>query len=182
MEAVIPFPRIYAEDATPPARSSANYDNEQQKAEMEDRHTDLVIFQEAGHPVQVRLDAQGDTVRLSQRQMADVFETTPENVLMHLKNIFRDEELDEPATTKEFLAVQIEGKRQVRRNIRHYNLDAIISVGYRVSSKRAVLFHQWATRTLREHDLDGQASLSSQRRSAWRLPRSGIWHHAEVDL
>ena len=96
---------------------------------MEDTQADLVIFQEAGQPVQVRLDAGRDTVWLSQRQMGVLFDTTPENVLMHLKNIFQDGELPEQATTKDFLGVQTEGKRQVQRNLKHYNLDAIISVG-----------------------------------------------------
>lgn len=67
---------------------------------------------------------------LTQRQMSELFETTPENVVMHLKNVFTDGELDEAATAKDFLVVQTEGKRKVRRNIKHYNLDAIISVGY----------------------------------------------------
>ena len=106
----------------------------------EDAQAHLVIFQEAGRPVEVRLDAQRDAVWLTQRQMSALFETTPENVLMHLKNIFQDGELLEQATAKDFLAVQTEGKRRVERNLKHYNLDAIISVGYRVSSKRAVLF------------------------------------------
>ncbi len=84
---------------------------------MEVNKTLLVIFQEVGQPVEVRLDVQQDTVWLSQRQMAELFETTPENVLMHLKNIFRDGELVEQATAKDFLAVRTEGARQVRRNI-----------------------------------------------------------------
>lgn len=132
---------------------------------MDDKSGHLVIFQEAGRPVEVRLDAVHDTVWLSQRQMAELFETTPENVLMHLKNIFREEELQEAATAKEFLAVQTEGKRQVQRNIRHYNLDAIISVGYRVSSRRAVLFRQWATGLLRDHLTQGY-TLNRQRLEA----------------
>ena len=103
--------------------------------------------------VDVRLDR--ETVWLTQRQMADVFETTPQNVLMHLQNVFADDELDEEATTKEFLLVRSEGGRQVRRRIRHYDLDAIISVGYRVNSRQAVRFRQWATRTLREHLVRG---------------------------
>lgn len=103
--------------------------------------------------VDVRLDH--DTVWLNQRQMAELFDTTPENVLMHLRNVFKDSELDEAATTKDFLAVQTEGARQVRRRIKHYNLDAIISVGYRVNSKRGVRFRQWATTTLREHLVRG---------------------------
>lgn len=103
--------------------------------------------------VDVRLDR--ETVWLTQRQMADVFDTTPQNVLMHLQNVFTDGELDEESTTKDFLLVRSEGGRQVRRRIRHYDLDAIISVGYRVNSRQAVRFRQWATRTLREHLVRG---------------------------
>ncbi|QEL65544.1 hypothetical protein OTERR_20680 [Oryzomicrobium terrae] len=132
---------------------------------MSDEQPQLVIFQEAGQPVEVHLDTGRDTVWLSQRQMAEVFDTTPENVLMHLKNIYRDGELDEQATAKDFLAVRREGTRQVRRTIKHYDLDAIISVGYRISSKRAVAFRQWATRTLREHLTRGY-TLNRQRLEA----------------
>ena len=87
--------------------------------------------------------------------MAEVFGTTPENVLMHLRNVFSSEELEREATTKDFLVVRAEGKRQVRRRIRHYNLDAITSVGYRVNSRQGVRFRQWATRILREHLVRG---------------------------
>jgi hypothetical protein len=110
--------------------------------------------------VDVRLDC--DTVWLTQRQMAELFETTPENVLMHLKNIFGDGELDEFATAKDFLVVRLEGKRNVRRRLKHYNLDAIISVGYRVSSRRGVRFRQWATQALRDHLVLGY-TIDSQR-------------------
>ena len=103
--------------------------------------------------VDVRLDR--ETVWLSQRQMAQVFDTTPENVLMHLRNIFAGGELEAEGTTKEFLAVRTEGRRRVRRRLKHYNLDAIISVGYRVNSRRGVRFRQWATRTLRDHLVRG---------------------------
>lgn len=120
----------------------------------------LVIFESSGQPVQVRLE--GESIWLTQRQMAEVFATTPENVLMHLKNIFRDGELEEAATTKDFLAVQTEGRRQVQRRLKHYNLDAIISVGYRVSSAKGTRFRQWATRVLREHLTQGY-SLDRQR-------------------
>ncbi len=103
--------------------------------------------------VDVRLDR--ETVWLTQRQMAQVFDTTPENVLMHLRNIFAGGEIEADATTKEFLAVRTEGRRRVRRHLKHYNLDAIISVGYRVNSRRGVRFRQWATRTLRDHLVRG---------------------------
>jgi prophage maintenance system killer protein len=97
--------------------------------------------------------------------MADVFETTPENVLMHLRNIFKEDELAEAATAKDFLAVRTEGKRQVQRRLKHYNLDAVISVGYRVNSKKAVAFRQWATSVLRQHLTQGY-SLNRQRLEA----------------
>ena len=113
--------------------------------------SEITIYEVDQHQIEVQLDTEQDTVWLSQRQMSELFETTPENILMHIKGIFRDEELVEEATTKDFLVVRQEGKRQVKRHIIHYNLDAIISVGYRVSSRRAVLFRQWATRILREH-------------------------------
>ena len=103
--------------------------------------------------VDVRLDR--ETVWLTQRQMADVFETSTDNVSLHLRNIFADGELEETATTEDFSVVRSEGGRQVRRRIRHYDLDAIISVGYRVNSRQAVRFRQWATHTLREHLVRG---------------------------
>ena len=99
--------------------------------------------------VDVRLDR--ETVWLTQRQMADVFETSTDNVSLHLRNVFADGELEETATTEDFSVVRSEGGRQLRRCIRHYDLDAVISVGYRVRSRQAVRFRQWATRTLREH-------------------------------
>ena len=129
---------------------------------METTQQDLVIFQDAGQPVEVRLDGGRDTVWLTQRQMADLFETTVDNVSLHLKNIFADGELDETATTEDSSVVRQEGNRQVTRQVKHYNLDTIISVGYRVSSKRAVLFRQWATRILREHLTQGY-TLNRQR-------------------
>lgn len=132
---------------------------------MDSEQPQLVIFQAAGQPVEVRLDAGRDTVWLSQRQMAEVFDTSTDNISLHLKNIYAAGELDEAATTEESSVVRPEGARQVRRKVRQYNLDAIISVGYRVSSKRAVAFRQWATRTLREHLTQGY-TLNRQRLEA----------------
>jgi prophage maintenance system killer protein len=116
---------------------------------------EVLVYEAADGSARVAVRLDRETVWLTQRQMGELFGTTPENVLMHLKNIFADGELDEPATTKDFLAVQTEGKRQVRRSLKHYNLDAIISVGYRVNSKRGVRFRQWATGVLREHLVRG---------------------------
>ena len=107
-------------------------------------------YQSKGDGVEVRV--QEGTIWLSQKNMGLLFETTPENVLMHLKNIFNDGELDENSTAKNFLAVATNGKTY---DIKHYNLDAIIAVGYRVNSKRATAFRQWATGVLRDFTLRG---------------------------
>lgn len=106
---------------------------------------------------QTRLDVRfvDETVWLTQALMGELFSTTPENVLMHLKNIFSEGELDQNATTKDFLVVRQEGTRQVKRSLKHYNLDAIISVGYRVQSHTATRFRQWATRQLRDFIVKG---------------------------
>lgn len=128
----------------------------------DETHAPLLIYENEHKSVEVRLDTSQETVWLTQRQMGEVFDTSPENVLMHLQNIYADEELPASATTKDFLVVRQEGKRRVRRELRYYNLEAIISVGYRVNSKRAVQFRQWVTRILREHLIKGW-TLSRQR-------------------
>jgi hypothetical protein len=121
-----------------------------------------LIYQTATGALEVQLDTTQDTVWLSQAQMAQLFDTSIDNISLHLKNIYLEEELEEIPTTEDFSLVRLEGSRQVKRKIKHYNLDAIISVGYRVSSKRAVLFRQWATRTLRDHLTQG-FTLNQQR-------------------
>ena len=117
--------------------------------------SEIIIYEAPDGEVRVDVRLDHETVWLTQRQMSELFETTSENVLMHLSNIFKNDELEEMATTKDFLVVQSEGKRHVRRSLKHYNLDAIISVGYRVNSRRGVRFRQWATRVLREHLVQG---------------------------
>jgi hypothetical protein len=87
--------------------------------------------------------------------MADLFQTTPQNITIHLRNIYREGELDEGATCKDFLQVRTEGKRRVERVQQYYNLDAIISVGYRIKSHVATRFRQWATQRLREYIVKG---------------------------
>lgn len=106
---------------------------------------------------QTKLDVRfvDETVWLTQALMAELFATTSENVLMHLKNIYAEGELDQNSTTKDFLVVRQEGTRQVQRKLKHYNLDAIISVGYRVQSHTATRFRQWATQRLREYIVKG---------------------------
>jgi prophage maintenance system killer protein len=127
----------------------------------------LIYASESGQSqVDVRLDA--ETVWLTQRQLAELLDTSTDNVSLHLKNIFADGELSESATTEDYSVVQSEGARKVNRSVKHYNLDAIISVGYRVNSKRGVQFRLWATRTLREHLVQGYTLNST------RLAERGI--------
>jgi hypothetical protein len=90
---------------------------------------EVVLYEAPGGGVRLDVRLEQETVWLTQRQMATLFETTPENVLMHLKNVYGEGELVQRSTTKDFLAVRTEGKRRVRRKLKHYNLDAIISVG-----------------------------------------------------
>ena len=120
----------------------------------------IVIFEAENQPVQVRLE--GETVWLTQAQIAELFAVTPQNVTMHLKNVFKEQELAEESTCKDFLQVQTEGDRNIKRKRKHYNLDAIISVGYRVNSRRATQFRQWATGVLRQHLVEGY-TLNQQR-------------------
>ena len=127
---------------------------------------EIAVYEASNGEVAVNVRLEQETVWLTRGQMAAVFASTSENIRQHLRNIFVDGELEESATTKDFLLVRSEGDRRVRRRIRHYNLDAIISVGYRVNSKRAVRFRQWATRTLREHLVSG--STLNERRLAER--------------
>ncbi len=122
----------------------------------------IVVYETDGGAARVDVHLDHETVWLSRRGMAEIFATTPANVFMHLRNVFAADELDAEATVKDFLIVRTEGARQVRRRIRHYNLDAIISVGYRVNSRRGVRFRQWATRTLRDHLVRG-FTLNQQR-------------------
>lgn len=111
----------------------------------------FLMYDDENGGVKLRVLMQDETIWLSQKMIAELFDTTSDNVGLHLKNIFQDGELDENATTEDFSVVQSEGGRSVRRTIRFYNLDAIISVGYRVNSKRATQFRKWATRVLTEY-------------------------------
>lgn len=116
---------------------------------------EVILYQrEDGTPaVDVRFE--DESVWLTQQQLADLFQTTQQNISVHLKNIYDEGELEERATHKDFLSVRLEGSREVERRLAHYNLDAIISVGYRVKSRVATQFRIWATERLREYLVKG---------------------------
>lgn len=114
----------------------------------------ILYLTEDGHTrLEVRLD--GKTAWLTQALMAELFQTTKQNISLHLQNIYDERELDHAATVKKYLTVQKEGEREIQRNIDYYNLDAILAVGYRVRSSRGTQFRQWATGKLREYLVKG---------------------------
>jgi hypothetical protein len=110
----------------------------------------FLLYSDDNGDVRLRVLMRNETIWLTQRAMSELFQTTTDNIGLHLKNIYQDGELDEISTAEDFSVVQNEGARQVSRRIKHYNLDAIIAVGYRVNSKRATQFRIWATNILKE--------------------------------
>ena len=112
---------------------------------------DILLYDNGIDKQFVSVVFQDETFWLTQNGMAELFDCTPENIIQHLKHIYADEELYFEATAKKFLVVRKEGTRNVKRELDHYNLDAIIAVGYRVNSKKATRFRQWATKTLKEY-------------------------------
>ncbi|MFA6303523.1 MAG: virulence protein RhuM/Fic/DOC family protein [Legionella sp.] len=126
-----------------------NYNNKTQKK--------VLIYQADDGSFQTEVQLQSETVWLSQKQMSDLFATSSDNIGLHLKNIYTEGELAEEATTEDYSVVRTEGARKVNRLIKHYNLDAIISVGYRVNSKKGTQFRVWANRVLKEYLLQGYA-------------------------
>ena len=125
-------------------------------------HNPIEIYQSADGQTQVEVCFDTDTVWLSQAQMAQLFDTSIDNISLHLKNIYAEAELEEKTTTEDYSVVRAEGKCQVTRQIKHYNLDAVLSVGYRVKSKNATQFRRWATARLKDYLLKGYA-LNQQR-------------------
>ncbi|MBL1319717.1 MAG: virulence protein RhuM/Fic/DOC family protein [Methylophaga sp.] len=125
-------------------------------------NNEILIYQTEDNEVAVRLDGERDTLWLNQKQMATLFDKDVRTISEHLKNIYKEQELDEKATVQKFRIVQLEGKREVKREIEHYSLDAIISVGYRVNSKKGTQFRIWATQRLRDYLVDGYA-INQQR-------------------
>ena len=117
--------------------------------------SEILFYQTEDGRTRIQVRLEDETVWLTQADMAQLFQTTPQNITLHLKNIFQEGELEEESTCKDFLQVQTEGGRAVRRTRSFYNLDVIISVGYRVKSRVATRFRQWATQRLREYIIKG---------------------------
>lgn len=122
---------------------------------LEPQYNNFILYQTPGGGVSLSVLLNDETIWLTQKMMAELFQTTPQNITIHLKNIFEEAELEEDSTCKDFLQVQQEGDRMVSRKAKFYNLDAVISVGYRVNSTKATQFRIWATKTLKEYIIKG---------------------------
>jgi hypothetical protein len=118
-------------------------------------NSSLLLYQTPSGDIRLDVRLEDETVWLTQANMAELFQVKPQNITMHLKSIYASGELQEEATCKEFLQVQMEGKREVKRKRKFYNLDAIISVGYRIQSTIATQFRIWATQRLKEYLIKG---------------------------
>ncbi|MBD5387350.1 virulence RhuM family protein [bacterium] len=120
-----------------------------------DDNNQIIIYQSEDGQTRIEVKFTGETVWLSQQQMADLYQTTRPNIVQHIRNIYADGELEEQATCKKFLQVRQEGNRQVTREMPFYNLDMIISLGYRIRSVIATHFRRWATERLKEYIIKG---------------------------
>lgn len=118
---------------------------------MKKDNNHLIIYQDDNGLVKVNVRFADEDVWLTQGQLADIYDTTQQNIALHIKNVYADAELEETATHKKYLLVRQEGGRTVQRNIDHYNLDMIIALGYRVQSQVATRFRRWATERLHEY-------------------------------
>jgi hypothetical protein len=118
-------------------------------------NNNIILYQTPQGNVNIAVKFENETFWLTQKAMAELFNTTPQNITLHLKNIYSEAELNEQATCKDFLQVQMEGRRQVERTQKFYSLDAVIAVGYRVNSMQATQFRIWATNTLKEFIIKG---------------------------
>jgi len=119
------------------------------------KDSEILLYQTEDGQSRVEVRLENETVWLTQAQMVELFQTTKQNISLHIKNIYEEGELLEVSTVKDYLTVQTEGKRQIERNISYYNLDVIISVGYRIKSHRGTQFRIWATQQLKEFLIKG---------------------------
>lgn len=137
--------------------SAVDYQAKIEEADEQQTEVSELIVYQLDETIRMDVRLEDDTVWLSQAQMATLFDTVPQNITIHIKNIYSEGELREWSTCKDSLQVRQEGNRTVRRKQKIYNLDVIISVGYRVKSKRGVEFRQWANKVLKDYLLRGYA-------------------------
>jgi hypothetical protein len=117
---------------------------------MENKQGNIIIYQSEDRQTRIEVKMEEETVWLTQADMVELFQSSKANISEHIRHVFEEGELVKESTVRKFRTVQIEGSREVNRNIDHYNLDVIISVGYRVKSLRGTQFRIWATERLKE--------------------------------
>ena len=124
---------------------------------MEDRDNfgDIIIYQSEDGNTKIDVILEDETVWLNQIQIAELFDTSKQDISYHINNIYEEKELEKNPTVKEFLTVQDEGTRRVSRKVKYYNLDMIISLGYRIKSKVATNFRKWATERIKKYNIKG---------------------------
>lgn len=137
-----------------------------------------IILYQPDEAVKLEVRLEDETVWLTQAQIVDLFQSSKANISEHIKNIYDQKELEESSTVRDFRTVRQEGKRQVVRNLTYYNLDAIISIGFRVNSKRGIQFRQWANSVLKEYLLKGYSI--NQRLS--ELEKTVALHSEKIDF
>jgi hypothetical protein len=120
---------------------------------MQENISNIIVYNDG--ELELKVSVEQESVWLTQKQIAELFEVSIPNINMHIKAIYKDEELFENRTIQKYLIVQQEGKRKVKREVEHYNLDLVISVGYRINSKKATIFRQWATSILKNYIQNG---------------------------
>ncbi len=128
----------------------------------------ILVYDNGEIELKVSIDSGNETIWLSQVQLSKLLETSVDNISLHLKNIYKEKELDENLTIEYFSVVQNEGNRKIKRKLKHYNLDAIISLGYRVNSTKATTFRQWATKILKQYIATGYA-INTHKITEYRL-------------
>lgn len=144
---------------------------------MTENKGEIILYQ-PDEEVKLEVRLEEDTVWLTQAQIVELFQSSKANISEHIKNIYEQEELEESATVRDFRTVRQEGKRQVVRNLTYYNLDAIISIGFRVNSKRGIQFRQWANKVLKEYLLKGY----SVNRRLTELENTVAEHSKKIDF
>lgn len=122
-----------------------------------DNNGKILIYQNEKGDTKIDVYFENDTVWMTQKSIAELYQTTPQNITLHIKNIYNDGELNETATCKNYLQVQIEGEREVQRSLKYYNFDMILAIGYRVRSNVGIHFRRWATGILTEYTKKGFA-------------------------
>ncbi|MEK3720872.1 virulence RhuM family protein [Paenibacillus sp. FSL H8-0034] len=120
-----------------------------------DNRTDILIYQTEDGNTKIDVKLENGTVWMTQKAIADLYQTTAQNITLHIKHIYEEDELIQDSTCKEYLQVQFEGLREIKRNVKHYNLEMIIAIGYRVRSHRGTQFRRWATERLNEYLVKG---------------------------